>query len=212
MAYRKLDFPLLTQFTAGAAMPTPTSEVQVLAAKGMPSETVRFSFRLGGVRLGRFLLGLGVIPLRFFGHHLGCRPALRDAVVERARLDPGQVGQFGYVHALPAENNHASRSHVPAVLAGRAPRAILKAVAIVVVDAIKGVALRARWHVLNKVPERVSPSLTDTNPAPTVIVEPNVPWVVATIDHHHPSSVKRMLSLWHLPIVNPVVTGVYNGV
>lgn len=209
---RNLDFSLRTHSPAGSAVPPAAGQVEVIPGKGVPSKAGRLRESLRRVCHGSLFLGLSIVPLRRFRHDLSGRPSLGNSVVERARLYAGLVRQFCNVHSFPAKHDDPGRSHVSVVRTWGAPSAIVRAVALVVIDAIKSVSLRARRHVLNKIPERVAPSLAHLNTSSAVIPEGDVLGVMATLDHLSPRPVQRVFGLWHSWIVSPVVTGGNNAV
>lgn len=82
--------------------------------------------------------------------------------------------------------------HGPAVIAalhksGR-PSAVRRLVVAIIVDAIKGHAVRTIAHVRKEVLERMPPTVADANTARAVSTEVAVPRVIATLEHAVPRS------------------------
>jgi hypothetical protein len=89
------------------------------------------------------------------------------------------------------DSEHLVVSLIGVLLHGCRPPAIVRAVATRIVNAIKGVAIRARTHVLGKA-LWIVPALADADSSAALQIKIFIIFVVASSHHAHPSFVERM--------------------
>lgn len=75
----------------------------------------------------------------------------------------------------------------------RGPRAVLRAVSQIIVDALDRVASRPLAHVGYERRKRVPPPLTDANASGAIVPEGRFVWVFAPTDHAHEHRIERVL-------------------
>lgn len=111
--------------------------------------------------------------------------------------------------SLPILGNHpdaiefdpAIGSPVSVLLRPRRPLAVLRSVVAVVVDSFHRMAWWARSHIVKEVGKAGSPSLTNLDSTPSVIVEVLVRSQIATLEDGSVEPVKRVRGASHSPIV-----------
>lgn len=94
--------------------------------------------------------------------------------------------------SLSFDFNPDGDSPVDLALGARRPSAIVGAIPAIVVDAVDGIAIRARPHVSNKGSEVALPAVAHSDAAPPVVHPLLESWVVTSAKHSLPDRVERV--------------------
>ncbi len=118
------------------------------------------------------------------------RPAAVQTMTDDRRWYPREFRPLYRHHAFAFPRNGMVDSFIPRLLARARPAAVLWGIALVVVDAIKGILRRGTGpHVFGKRLERISPFQAHRNTATSIPAVGNMLGIAATLNHSLPNRV-----------------------
>lgn len=145
---------------------------------------------------GALTVRLRLVALRCFDRSsqgLFNSPSAIEAVMNRATTDTKNFRPLSHCQGLAVMAQVATATPVAELLLVCRPATILRAIVAVIVDAINTMIWTRLWpHILNEGQKRFSPTLTNRNPASTVVAISACLRIVASMYHCPIDSVQRV--------------------
>ena len=179
------------------AMPATSIQVEILSTKKMTALATFLRPLFFRVNFYGFWQGLCIVLAsgvkQFFGW-----PILRNSVGEGSCWDTVFLRQLRNVVSNAVNCHESGTPSISRLLTLARPPAIFCLIVSIWVYAIKRISRRTITNIIKKCVERIEPTLTYPNSAPSVIVKPIGTRNYAANNHHRPSSVERVFIVSHL--------------